>query len=90
MVRKTYSRNNHPTQDAFMHRSSVYVRRYDAAGPQKPVEEAKHLTMDVVTVPAVAAPTIVQEQFVLPPKRPTPAVLLRDDILPAQRSRVSL
>jgi hypothetical protein len=90
MVRKTYSRNNHHSQDAFLHRSSVYLRRDHQVVHKKPVAQAKHIPVNIVTIPAVSKPTVVQEQFTLPPKRPTPQVLLRSDILPAQRTRVSL
>jgi hypothetical protein len=62
----------------YQHRDSSYARRpgYVTLNDAAALfESVKHETL---------------EEFVLPPKQPTPDVILRDDILPHRRTHVAL
>lgn len=78
MVRTASFRLSKPVLAIYQHRNSSYRRR--------PGYIALH---DAATLLWPADHEAIDE-FVLPPKQPTPDVILRDDILPHRRSRVAL
>lgn len=77
MVRTTSSLKCHKVLGVYKHRSSVYQKR------------AGYIDMpDVELLFAADKKPETQDQdeaFILPPKRPTPNVILRSDIMPKQR-----
>jgi hypothetical protein len=79
MVRTTSFRLHTLGPIAYKHRSAEYIRR------------PGYVAMDnVASLLSSQAQDNFTEEFVLPPKQPTPNVILRDDIMPKQRTRVVL
>lgn len=74
MIRK---KQNYRADTVYEHRSASYSHR------------ANYVDMAHISALFEAAKS-EEEQYVLPPKQPTPDVILRDDIMPNQRKRVSL
>ena len=88
MVRNTYTRKTQENT-TYQHRSSMYAHRsrqfVHATANDTRFDLNVSLNPDQEI--AVADQT---EQYVLPPKQPTPDVVLRGDFMPTQRSRVAL
>jgi hypothetical protein len=79
MVRTTSFRLHNFGPVAYKHRSAFYVSR------------PGYVAMDNVASLLSSPPQdTFAEEYVLPPKLPTPDVILRDDIMPTQRTRVVL
>lgn len=68
----------------YKHRSSIYHMANN--------KDVQAIILEVKGLEAGALPAVKldKEEIKLPPKRPTPNVILRDDIMPKQRMRVIL
>jgi hypothetical protein len=91
MIRTNSARKNHKVSGMYVRRSSVYAYRSVHGVHTKPLAIKRANTASKVASTyeksVLASDT---EQYILPPKQPTPSVILRKDIMAKQRTRVSL
>lgn len=89
MIRKTHTNSVHSAGHDYKHRSSMYVSRA-VRGPKPKVGKKSPVFVEAVNVIDEARQAEEALLKLIPPKKPTPSVVLRQDLIHKQRTHNTL